>query len=262
MEIKRKITDLTSGQSTYKDAEAAAEEIIIEAKQASVSDLAQYVAFRKAIIDLLKTAIQYTSEGKYKTEKELHDIIFPTRSSSEDTPYDGHNLWVLDERLTFTSQYVSSDQKIFQGSNNDRPDIAVFHHVIAYRETNLSHNPISIFELKKPGRYDFVGVSVEDPVDQLIRYVQAIKKGELKTIRGEEVQVNKNTPFYGYIVADSNNDICDWLIRKNFKQLPDGQGWFFNNDNLNLHIEYITWQKLINDAELRHRRFFELLGAV
>ncbi len=262
LEIKRKIADITSGATTYQDAETAAEEIIKQAKRASISDLAQYVAFRKAIIDLLKTAIQYTANGTYKTEKELHDIIFPTKSSIKDVPYDGHNLWVLDERLTFTSQHVSSDQNIFQGSNNDRPDIAVFHNAIAYRETNLSHSPISIFEFKKPGRHDFVSASSEDPVDQLIRYVQAIKKGELKVVDGTEVQINENTPFYGYIVADSDNSIRDWLERKNFKELPDGQGWFFNHDNLSLHIEYVTWQKLINDAEIRHRRFFELLGGV
>lgn len=262
LDIKRKIADLTAGQTTYQDAEAAADEIIKEAKKASVSDLAQYVAFRKAIIELLRVAIKYTADGTYKTEKELHDIIFPTRSSSKDTPYDGHNLWVLDERLTFTSHHISSDQNIFKGKNNDRPDIAVFHNEVAYRETNMKYSPISIFEFKKPGRHDFTSKSAdEDPVDQVIRYAQAIKKGELKTIDGLEVQIDDNTPFYGYIVADSDNDVRDWLERKNFKALPDGNGWFFHHDNLSLYIEFITWQKVINDAEMRHRRFFELLGA-
>lgn len=261
LEIKRKIEELTSGQTAYVDAQATASEIIQEAKKASISDLAQYVAFRKAILELLKTTIKLTKDGTYSSEKELHDIVFPTKTSAEDIPYDGHNLWVLDERLTFT-QYVSSDQNIFKGKNNDRPDIAAFHYTVAYRELNEMHSPISIFEFKKPGIHDFVNKSSkEDPFDQIKRYVQAIKNGEVKTIDGLEILVGKNTPFFGYIVADSDPAIKSWLARENFKPLPDGKGWFYNHDQLNLYVEYVTWQKLIGDAEIRHRKFFELLGA-
>lgn len=262
LEIKRKIADLTSGTTTHKDAEATANAIIKEAKQASVSDLAQYVAFRKAILDLLENTIKLTVDGTYSTEKELHDIIFPTKTSSKDTAYDGHNLWVLDERLTFT-QHVTSDQNIFEGENRDRPDIAAFHYIVGYRDTNEKHSPVSIFEFKKPGRHDFVNASSkEDPFDQIKRYVQAIKDGQVKTIDGTQVLIGDNTPFYGYIVADSDKQIEQWLIRENFKELPDGQGWYYNHDGLNLYVEYITWQKLIADAKIRHRKFFELLGAV
>lgn len=88
LEIKRRIADLTAGTISNHDASVAAAEIIKEAKQASTSDLAQYVAFRKAIIKLLKTAIRYTADGTYKTEKELHDILFPTNSTSKDIPYE------------------------------------------------------------------------------------------------------------------------------------------------------------------------------
>lgn len=260
--IKRKIADLTSGIATNQDAEAAADEIIKEAKQASVSDLAQYVAFRKSILDLLENTIKLTSDGTYSSEKEVHDIIFPTKSSTKETSYDGHNLWVLDERLTFT-QHVSSDQNIFKGKNNDRPDVAAFHYTVGYRDTNEKHSPVSIFEFKKPGRHDFVNASSkEDPFDQIKRYVQAIKDGNVKTIEGTQILIGENTPFYGYIVADSDKQIEQWLVRENFKVLPDGQGWYYNHDGLNLYIEYITWQKLIADAKVRHRKFFELLGAV
>lgn len=262
LEIKREIADLTSGTTTYQDAETAAAEIIKKAKRASVSDLAQYVAFRRAIIELLESTIKLTKDGTYKDEKELHNIIFPTGNSSKDTPYDGHNLWVLDERLTFT-QHVASDQKIFKGRNQDRPDIAAFHYIVSYREVNESHSPVSIFEFKKPGRHDFVNASSkEDPFDQIKRYVQAIKSGDVKTVDGLQLQIAENTPFYGYIVADSDKQIEAWLKREDFTVLPDGNGWFYSHKGLNLYVEYITWQKLITDAQIRHRKFFELLGAV
>ena len=262
LEIKRSIASLTSGLSTNQDAEAVAGDVIKKAKQASVSDLAQYVAFRKAILDLLENTIKLTIDGVYSSEKEIHNIIFPTNRSTGDTAYEGHNLWVLDERLTFT-QHVTSDQNIFSGSNRDRPDIAAFHYLVGYRDINEKHSPVSVFEFKKPGRHDFVNKSSkEDPFDQIKRYVQSIKDGQVKTIDGTQVLIGENTPFYGYIVADSDKQVEQWLQRENFKALPDGQGWYYNHDGLNLYVEYVTWQKLINDAKIRHRKFFELLGAV
>lgn len=41
---------------------------------------------------------------------------------------------------------------------------------------------------------------------------------------------------------------------------PDGEGWFLNRDNTNLRIEFITWEKLLKDAKIRHNKFFEKLG--
>ena len=261
LETKRKIAEFTDEQSSYSDSHKAAEEIIEEAKQANISELAHYIAFRKSILELFKKTIKLTEDGKYKDEKAVHDLVFPTKTTSEDTSYDGHNLWILDERLTFT-QYISSDKELYKGRNKDRPDIAAFYYEVAYRETNESYSPISIFEFKKPGRHDFVNPSSdENPFDQIKRYVQAIKNGEVKTIEGLEISIGDNTPFYGYIVADGNKQIRDWLKMQDFSPLPDGQGWFYRHKEMNLYIEYITWQKLIRDAEIRHRKFFELLGA-
>jgi len=259
LEIKARIQKITSEQN-YNSAHEAAEEIIKEAKTTSVSDLAHYVAFRKSILELFKTTVKLTEEGSYESEQAVHDLIFPTKSDSKETPYDGHNLWILDERLTFT-QYISSDKNLYKAKNLDRPDIAAFYHEVAYRETNEAYSPISIFEFKKPGRYDFVNPSsTENPFEQIKRYVSAIKNGELKSIDGLEIQVGPNTPFYGYIVADADKHIRSWLTMQDFSPLPDGQGWFYRHKEMNLYVEYITWQKLIRDAEIRHRKFFELLG--
>ena len=41
---------------------------------------------------------------------------------------------------------------------------------------------------------------------------------------------------------------------------PDGEGWFLNSDNIHLRIEFITWEKLLKDAKIRHKTFFEKLG--
>lgn len=262
LEVKRQIAQITGGQKSYSEAIENSEKLIKQIKDTSVSDLAQYMAFRKSVLELFKKTIELTENGTYKDERAVHDLIFPTKSDSENTAYEGHNLWILDESLNFT-QHISSDKATFKSPNKERPDIAAFHYQVAYRETNESYSPISIFEFKKPGRNDFANdSSKENPFEQVKRYVAAIKDGKLKTIKGVEIQIAENTPFYGYIVADADAKIRAWLKVQDFKPMPDGQGWFYRHEGLNLYVEYVTWQKLIKDAEIRHRKFFELLGVV
>lgn len=262
LETKRQIAQITSGQKSYSEAIENSEKLIQQVKDTSISDLAQYMAFRKSILELFKKTVELTENGTYKDERAVHDLIFPTKTDSDSVSYEGHNLWILDEGLNFT-QYISSDKTIFKNPNKDRPDIAAFHYRVAYREANEAYSPISIFEFKKPGRNDFVNdSSKENPFEQIKRYVAAIQERKLKTIKGVEIQIAENTPFYGYIVADVDSKIRAWLKVQDFKPMPDGQGWFYRHEGLNLYVEYVTWAKLIKDAEIRHRKFFELLGVV
>lgn len=260
LEIKRNIREITKSNTNFRDANQNAEKLIQQVKDASISDLAHYIAFRKSILDLFRATVQWDSNGDYDTEKAVHDIIFPTKKDSEETSYYGHNLWIIDEGLNLT-QYLSSDKNIFN-NNNDRPDIAAFHFNVAYREGSEPSNPVSVFEFKRPSRNDFVNPSSkEDPVGQIIRYVNSIRNGDYKTPKGMRIHIEDTTPFYGYIVADVDTKVEKWLEdEKNFKRMPDGKGWFYIQDNINLNIEFITWEKLINDAEIRHRIFFEKLG--
>ena len=260
LEIKRNISQLTSRNRNYIEAQSNAKKLIREVKDASYSDLAQYIAFRKSILELFKKTLEWNDLGEYDTEKAVHDIIFPTKSDSNDTIYDGHNLWIIDEGLNLT-QYLSSDKNIFN-ENKDRPDIAAFHYNVAYRDGSEASNPVSIFEFKRPGRNDFVDASSkEDPIQQIIRYVNSMRNGDYKTPKGSRIHISPTTPFYGYIVADVDNKVEKWLIEeKNLKSMPDNKGWFLIQDNINLRIEFVTWEKLLNDAVVRHRIFFEKLG--
>src|SRR3546814_14206415 len=111
------------------------------------------------------------------------------RKDSDDLDYDDHNLWILDERLNFTS-YVSSDKPIGK-SKGDRTDITVYNRRVAFRGENEASNPITIFEFKKPQRDNFADPSSkEDPIQQIVRYVNQIREGKLKT-RSEESREGK-----------------------------------------------------------------------
>jgi hypothetical protein len=224
------------------------------------SNLAQYLAFRQIVLKLFDKAISWNTNKIYEKEKKLHSLIFPLNEDSDSVSYGEHNLWIIDERLNFT-QHVNSDTKSFTESQ-DRPDLAAFYYPVSYREGEEAYNPVSIFEFKRPGRYDFINESSkDDPIEQIVRYVNQMRDGNLKTLAGKNINVSPTTPFFGYVVASANSDVKKWLTdAKDMKTLPDGEGWFINKDNINLRIEYITWDKLLKDAEMRHRVFFEKLG--
>ena len=74
--------------------------------------LGQYVAHRKTIIDLLDKYLDWCEENNnYVEEATLHNLIFAMGGSHENTPYDSHNLWLLDDRLAF-HRYIYSDKAV------------------------------------------------------------------------------------------------------------------------------------------------------
>jgi hypothetical protein len=225
----------------------------------SKNDLIHYVSMRKCVLELFSKSLEIGADGKHKSEGEVHDIIMPRKKDSEELNYDAHNLWILDERLNFTS-YVSSDKPL--QSSGDRTDITVYNRRVAYRGDNEASNPITIFEFKKPQRDDFADPSSkEDPVQQIIRYVNQIREGKFKTPTGRDILVNDTTPFYGYVVCDLTKKVKDWLQKeKNFTPMPDGLGWFNWFGNISLYMEVISWTKLLRDAEMRNKIFFNKLG--
>jgi hypothetical protein len=225
----------------------------------SKNDLIHYVSMRKCVLDLFSKSLEIGADGKHKSEGEVHDIIMPRKKDSEELNYDAHNLWILDERLNFTS-YVSSDKPL--QSSGDRTDITVYNRRVAYRGDNEASNPITIFEFKKPQRDDFADPSSrEDPVQQIIRYVNQIREGKFRTPTGRDILVNDTTPFYGYVVCDLTKKVKDWLQKeKNFTPMPDGLGWFNWSGNISLYMEVLSWTKLLRDAEMRNKIFFNKLG--
>ena len=218
------------------------------------------MVFRKAALNLFERALQWNDLEEYEKEKLLHDIIFPTKRDSKNTSENEHNLWIINESLNFT-EYLSSDNNNFTKSS-DRPDIAAFHYPVSYRDGDTPSNPITIFEFKRPGRKDFINPSSkEDPIEQIARYVIQFRRGQLKQPDGLSINVAETTPFYDYIVASADGDVKNWLLEeKNMTMTPDGEGWFLNRSNINLRIEFITWEKLLKDAKIRHKSFFEKLG--
>lgn len=226
----------------------------------SKNDLTHYSVLRRNILDIFGKSLESDESGCYSSEGVVHDIIFPRKGDTEVTSFDDHNLWIVDERLNFT-KYVSSDVPL-NGKNTEHPDLLVYNKRVLFRGDNEPSNPITIFEFKKPQRDDFVNPSSpEDPVQQIVRYVNNIRDGKYKTPEGREMRVAANTPFYGFIVCDLTAKVKAWLEReKDFKPMPDQLGWFQWRGNINLYVEVISWDKILRDARMRNKVFFEKLG--
>lgn len=240
-----------------KDSVAA---IVSRVSGTSKNDLIHYIAQRRIILDIFGKSLEQDETGAYSSEGAVHDIIFPRKGNSDITLFHDHNLWMIDERLNFTT-WVSSDIPL-DGKGTDRPDLLVYNKRVLFRGDNEASNPITIFEFKKPQRDDFVNPSSEeDPVQQTIRYVNDIRDGKYKTPEGRKILVAANTPFYGYVVCDLTPKVETWLEReKNFTPMPDRLGWFQWMGNINLYTEVISWDKVLKDAKMRNQIFFQKLG--
>jgi hypothetical protein len=235
-------------------------EVVESISQTSKNDLIHYVSMRKCVLDLFGKTLETDEQGRHRSEGEVHDIIVPRRKDSETLDYEDHNLWILDERLNFTD-YISSE-KVIGGGSTDRSDVTIFNRRVAFRGENEPSNPITIFEFKKPQRHDFANPSSdEDPIQQIIRYVNQFRAGKFKTPKGRDILVGENTPFYGYVVCDIPKKVADWLLNeKNFTPMPDGLGYFQWFGNIKLYMEVLSWTKVHADAEMRNKVFFHKLG--
>jgi hypothetical protein len=259
MQIKREVNALMS-QSNASDLAKNVPDIVKQISDTSKNDLVHYIALRRNILDLFGKSLEVDVQGDYSSEGVVHDIIFPRKGSTDTTSFEDHNLWMIDERLNFTT-FVSSDLPL-RGNRSERPDLLVYNARVGFRGENEATNPITIFEFKKPFRDDFVNPSSkEDPVEQIIRYVNDIRDGKYLTPQGRKILVTDNTPFYGYVVCDLTAKVDKWLQReKDFTPMPDALGWFNWFTNIRLYIEVLSWDKILKDARMRNAVFFRKLG--
>lgn len=259
IQIKQDVTRLLA-ESNSASLKENVYNIVGKISETSKNDLIHYIALRRNILDILDKSLQVDDTGSYNSEAVVHDIIFPRYGDTDSTPFEEHNLWILDERLNFTN-FVSSEGQL-NGNNSDRTDLLVFDKRILFRGDNETSNPVTVFEFKRPQRDDFVNPSTkEDPVSQIVRYVNKIRAGEYKTPEGRKILIAQNTPFYGYVICDLTSKVEKWLHdEKNFTPMPDSLGWYDWIGNINLYIEVLSWDKVLKDAQLRNKIFFQKLG--
>jgi len=260
----RKKTDKLLNKKRITDYDEYSEELhhILASEQTfSQSKLANYVIRRKVVLKVFEKFLEWDENERYHREKDLHNIIFPMGGDSDTIPYNEHNLWLLDEKLTFHS-YVASDKQIktlpvMDSESGKEADLVIFNNPFAYSTDKFSS--LTIFEFKRPGREFSIN---ERELDKQVKgYFEILMKAKAKNYKGQKLNIDQTTPKFGYIICDLDKDLRDYLegFGGGYRPTPAGSLYHYT-DSLNLYIEILTYDHILANAEKQHKAFFKQLG--
>jgi len=244
------------------------EDYLSKASDLKRSDLANYVAHRKVILDLLRMAIKKGPDGKYSKEEVLHKLIMPMQTNSSEIKFDDSNLWLVDERLAFHN-YLASDKTLSSMPITDlestkEPDLLalnIYDNPLLINDgENLPLASISVIEIKRPMRNDAAPGEEKDPIEQALGYLKRVRNGNVTTAQGRPIPNSDHIPGFCYVICDITPSIQDRCALFNLKVTADKLGYFGYNDNFHAYIEIISFDRLINIATERNKAFFDKLG--
>ena len=234
-----------------------------EFNEVGKANLAKYIVHRKKMLTILEMALKRQPSGKYSLEEIIHRIIFPLKNTSDDISHNDHNLWIIDEKLSY-HQYLASDKPLnkIQPIDSDfdsRPDLLIFfNNAFATVDDEHPYNSgVVIIEFKRPMRDNYS--ESENPISQVLGYVKQIKEGKSLQKDGRPFQILSSTPFYCYIVCDITPMIRDRADFASLLPTPDANGYFGFFKNLGAYVEVISFDKLLRDAQKRNRVLFDKL---
>lgn len=221
------------------------------------SKLSEYVIHRKLVLDLFQKLLHEKA-----TERAVHNLIFPLQTLSDEIGFEDHNLWMIDDKLSY-HKYLASDKKFKKiepanSASEERPDIIVFNRPFVFSNDNKPYESIVLIEFKRPMRDDYS--DDENPIQQINRYAREIIEGEAKDKHEREFDFRKNTPIYAYIICDLTKKLKSYAKDSGFRPLPSGDGFFFFNDNYNMYVEIMSFDKILNDSRERNRVLFDKLN--
>ena len=223
------------------------------------SKLSEYVIHRKLVIDLFDKLLK-----KKATEKAIHSLIFPLQALSDEIGFEDHNLWMLDEKLSY-HKYLASDKKFkkiepIDSDSQDRPDIIIFNKPFAFSNNEKPYESIVLIEFKRPMRDDYT--DEENPILQINKYAREIIDSEAKDKYDRGFDLRTNTPIYAYIVCDLTNKLKSYATDAGFRILPDKDRYFFFNDNYNMYVEIMSFDRILKNSKAANRVLFEKLNLV
>jgi hypothetical protein len=267
---ERKLQAFIDATSVNEEAIQSVAQEISTKTELNKDCLVDYMVRRRAVIDLFKKFLEKDREsGAYRPEADIHNLIFPKGHSNDDTDYEAHNLWLLDERLV-AFQFINSDKPI--GSYTDiksrkAGDLVLINNPISLGDKSSGKiNCLVVFEFKRPG--DVAGNKSGNhwEFSELTdAYFDAFRFGVRKKTNqhGVAVDVDEDTPKFGYIIL---SEIPDELARynremKGWKRTAFGT-YYRINDGSNMHLEAMTFDNLLTSVNQRHSPFFDRLFPV
>jgi hypothetical protein len=224
---------------------------------------------RKAVLEVLEVLIRKIRDRgdggqDFHLEETLHQFICPMKLRGDDPARiesSDHDLWIIDERLTFT-KYFASDvpftQIVDSQRSTQRPDLLVYdqiHGLGAEGEDPLKR--IMLVEFKQPGRRNYD--ERYTPHNQILEYINKLKGGEIIDYRGGRVRVAEDCVYYCYVVADIVGKLD--VHTSSWRTTANGRGRIQElSGKFRGVIEVIEWADLIEDARLRNHAFVHAAG--
>ena len=267
--IQQIVAQINAGQDFPAGFAAAVKKAADEIKAEEQRQLTEYVMRRKTVLDVLDVLIRRIRERgngtqDFHLESTLHQFICPMKLRGDDPSKierSDHDLWIIDERLTFT-KYFASDvpfTQILEGDDSTRrPDLLVYdrlHGLGAEGEDPLKR--VLLVEFKQPGRRDYD--ERYSPMNQISEYITRLKNGEIEDFRNSRVRIADDCIFYCYVVADIVGKLeihtNGWRTTSNGRGRIQELGGKFRGI-----VEVIEWADLLTDARLRNHAFIHAAG--
>lgn len=266
--IRKVLARLKEGGVAAEDFSAAISEASKAIEETEQKSLAEYVVRRKVVLDFIELLLEKVRDSSadvaYQREEVLHSFICPMRvqtlQGTGKVEAASHDLWIVDERLTF-AQYFSSDVDFETLSaksiaSDERPDVLIFDYVHGLTQRD-DPSKVLLIEFKRPGRKDYE--DSENPQLQVERYVRRLQSGKLGDVKGRPIKLNEQTIFYCFLIADIVGKLDDWTF--SWQRTADGRGRIYQpKDGFRGSIELVGWDALLGDARARNSAFFDKAG--
>lgn len=223
--------------------------------------LAEYVIHRRSIISLVEAARRFDDDGRRAPEDVIHDLVFKRFSDNKALEYFEHNLWLIDDALSFLP-YVSSDRAMHgrgRKKGDKISDLAFFDDSLVLGDNDGT--TITIVEFKRPSRDDYkFGDAKNDPVTQVIDTLdQATEAGGITKTDGAHFVFSKMIRRFAFIIADTTPSLIKVLRRHDFKNDCNPKVWFRYKENSEIYIQAFGYDTLVENAKKRNQAFFRVL---
>jgi hypothetical protein len=98
------------------------------------------------------------------------------------------------------------------------------------------------------------------PVYQVMKQVEAIRSGSVQ-VDGRPVKLcHENAPAFGFVLCDVTPSFKSGAERLQMIKTHGEEGYILFDRGLNLHIEVISYDRMLDDAEKRNHILFRKLG--
>lgn len=260
------IAQLTNVQDVPQDFATAIKQAADDVRAEEQRQLTEYVLRRKIVLEVMEVLlrrIREREEGEdgHHLESTLHQFICPMRVRGDDpnqVERSDHDLWVIDERLTF-AKYFASDVPFSQlaadSRSADRMDLLIFDRLHGLGiDTDEPLRRLMLVEFKKPNRRQYE--ENYSPLNQISKYITELKSGNREDFKRDKIRIADDCIFYCYVVADIVGNLD--IHTSGWRTTSNGRGRMMELSGKHRGmIEIIEWKDLIVDAKLRNHAFID-----